>query len=83
MMVVTRLQNGAYILSEVDGTVLHLKFAAFRLIPYQARSQKDLEITEFVDQKDLEGVNEEAEKERIDENNWGQLFLERKGKVWG
>jgi len=69
MMVVTRLQNGAYILSEVDGTVLHLKFAAFRLILYQARSQKDLEITEFVDQKDLEGVNEEAEKERIDENN--------------
>jgi len=69
MVVVTRLQNGAYILSEVDGAVLHLKFVAFHLIPYQARSQKHLEITEFVDQKDLEGVDEEKEKERINKNN--------------
>jgi len=38
MVVVTQLQNGAYILLEVDEAILHLKFAAFRLIPYQAHS---------------------------------------------
>jgi len=38
IVVITRLQNGAYILSEVDGAVSHLKFAAFCLIPYQAHS---------------------------------------------
>jgi len=67
--VVTRLQNGAYILSEVDVAVLHLKFVAFCLILYQAYSQKHPEITEFVDQKDLERVDEEEEKERINKNN--------------
>ena len=34
IVVVTQLQNSTYILSEVDGAILHLKFAAFHLIPY-------------------------------------------------
>jgi len=49
MVVVTQLQNGAYILSEVDGVISYLKFVTFCLIPYQAQSRKYLEITEFVD----------------------------------
>jgi len=33
-VVVKRLQSGAYLLAEVNGTVSHLKFVAFWLIPY-------------------------------------------------
>jgi len=59
MVVVKRLQSSTYLLVEVNGTVSHLKFAAFWLIPYQPCSQKHLEITEFVDSKDLGEVGEE------------------------
>ncbi|KXN93296.1 hypothetical protein AN958_00220, partial [Leucoagaricus sp. SymC.cos] len=58
MIVVKRLRSGAYILAEVNGAVSRLKFAAFRLIPYHPRSRKCLEITEFVDPKDLGGVED-------------------------
>ena len=76
-MVVTRLQNGAYILSEVDGAISHLKFAAFCPISYQACSQKCLEITEFVDWKELKGIEEER---TVDDED---VILERKEEVWG
>jgi len=82
MAVVQRSRNGAYILAEVNGTVSCLKFAAFHLIPYCSHSQKYLEITEFVDQRNLEGVETEEEGEVVEDNR-GQLFLERKGEVWG
>jgi len=59
MVVVKHLQSGAYLLAEVNGAVSRLKFAAFQLIPYQPRSRKRLEITKFVDSKDLGGVGEE------------------------
>jgi len=53
---------------EVNRTVSCLKFAAFCLIPYRPHSQKYLEITEFVDQKDLEGVETEEEGEVVEDN---------------
>jgi len=34
MVVVKCLQSSAYLLAEVNGTVSHLKFVAFQLIPY-------------------------------------------------
>ena len=48
--------------------VSRLKFAAFRLIPYHPRSRKYLEITEFVDQRDLEGIETEEEGEGVEDN---------------
>jgi len=39
MVVVSRNRGGAYILCELDGTLAHSPFAAFRIIPYFARSQ--------------------------------------------
>jgi hypothetical protein len=38
MIVVSRNFGGAYIICELDGTVLHRPIAAFRVIPYFARS---------------------------------------------
>ena len=37
LIVVSRNYGGAYILSELDGSVLHRPIAAFRVIPYLAR----------------------------------------------
>jgi hypothetical protein len=34
LIVVSRNYGGAYILAELDGTVLHRPIAAFRLLPY-------------------------------------------------
>jgi len=68
MAVVWRLRNGAYILAEVNRTVSCLKFVAFHLIPYRPHSQKYLEITKFVDQRDLEGVETEEEGEVVEDN---------------
>ena len=75
MVVVTQLQNSTYILLEVDRAILYLKFAVFHLIPYQARSWKCLEITEFVDWKELKGI----EEERIVDNE--DIILKRKGEM--
>jgi len=68
MAVVWRSRNGAYILAEVNGIVSRLKFAAFRLILYRPHSRKYLKITEFVDQRDLEGVETEKEGEVVEDN---------------
>jgi len=62
--VVWRLRNGAYILVEVNRTVLYLKFAAFCLIPYHPCSRMHLKITEFVDKKD---IDEEKEEETVED----------------
>ena len=57
MVVVHRSTNGSYCLAELDGALSKLKFAAFNLIPYHARSNKWLAITKFIDQKDLTRLN--------------------------
>lgn len=61
MVVIKRTRGGAYRLAEVDGAVSRLKYAAFRLIPYYARSQTKLQVTEFVDREDAEAVEEQDE----------------------
>lgn len=59
MVVAARLQSGAYRLAEVNGALSRLKFAAFRIVPYHARSTKNVEVTEYVDSKDLGGIKDD------------------------
>ena len=51
LVVVSRNKGGAYILAELDGTVLQWPAAAFRIIPYHARKRIELppNIHDFVD----------------------------------
>ena len=53
MLVVHRSEKGSYRLAEIDGTLSKLKFAPFHLIQYHARSNKQLNITKFIDAKDI------------------------------
>lgn len=49
MVVVRRTKGGSYILGELDGSLSKLRFAAFRLLPYQARDVKAIPVTKIFD----------------------------------
>jgi len=53
MVVLQCTCNGAYCLGELDGMISKLRYAAFRLIPYYARSQSFIPVTHVVDGDDL------------------------------
>ena len=42
LVVVSRNRGGAYILAELDGTLAHAPFAAFRVLSYFAREHIDI-----------------------------------------
>ena len=50
MIVVRRTQYGAYILSELNGAISKIHYAAFRIIPYYPRSQTSIPVTSVIDQ---------------------------------
>jgi hypothetical protein len=56
MLVVRRTRNGAYRLAELDGAVSRLRYAAFRLVPYFARSRASIPVTRVLDRDDLAAV---------------------------
>jgi len=61
MIVARRTRNGAYRLAELDGAVSKLRYAAFRLVPYLARSQTSIPVTRVLDRDDLIGIiNDDA-----------------------
>jgi hypothetical protein len=50
LVVVSRNHGGAYILCELDGTLSHSPFAAFRVLPYHAREHIDIpDIEQHID----------------------------------
>jgi len=61
MVVVHRNKGGAYILSEADGAVAKLAYAAFRIVPFQTRFPKKVELEQLLTQDDLEEVRDEAD----------------------
>jgi hypothetical protein len=56
MLVIRRTRNGAYRLAELDGAVSQLRYTAFRLVPYHARSPSYIPVTRVVDRDDLASV---------------------------
>jgi hypothetical protein len=65
MIVVRRTQYGAYILSELDGAVSKIHYAAFCIIPYYPRSQTSIPVTSIIDQT-ME-INEDISPNQINE----------------
>ena len=76
LIIVSRNYGGAYILSELDGTVLHRPVAAFRVIPYFARKSiplpknfididtarlRELEMTDDIDGDDSDTDEEPSD----------------------
>ena len=57
MIVVHCAASGSYCFTEIDGVISRLKFMAFCLVPYLARSKKNILITKFINQKDLRVPN--------------------------
>jgi hypothetical protein len=60
MVVLRRTRNGAYRLAELDGAVSKLRYAAFRIVPYFARSRTSIPVTRIVDREDLTTVAQDA-----------------------
>ena len=56
MVVIRRSRTGSYRLAELDGAVSKLRYAAFRLVPYLARSCASIPVTCLLDRDDLIAV---------------------------
>ena len=69
MVVLRRTRNGSYRLAELDGTVSKLRYAAFRLVPYHARSRTFIPVTRVLDRDDLIAVIEEEAADPADAPN--------------
>jgi hypothetical protein len=72
LIIISRNYGGAYILAELDGTVLHRPIATFRLLPYFARKNIPLP-DELIDidtaclQEMEKSINTDGDKENIHE----------------
>ena len=72
MVVVKRTRNGAYCLAELDGAVSCLRFAAFCLVPYHARSRSVISITHLLNPDNLATLNDALEdSDRAEEDLTG------------
>jgi hypothetical protein len=62
MVVIKRTKGGSYVLGELDGALSKLRFAAFRLLPYQPRNLKAVPVTKFTEivGKDVEGITHDS-----------------------
>ena len=66
MIVIKRSRGGAYILAEMDGTVLREKVAAFRVLPHKARYEP-IELPANI--HDLIDLNSEQLKTLVEDNS--------------
>jgi hypothetical protein len=56
MVVIRQTHGGAYRLAELDGAVSKLRYAAFRLVPYLARSRTFIPVTRILNREDLVSI---------------------------
>jgi len=88
-MVVLRCTcNGAYRLSELDGSISKLCYAAFRLLPYHLRSPSLITVTRLVTSKDLASLERDdtplsgrANDDDEDTLTWEGQILNPRGGV--
>ena len=69
MVVLRRTRNGAYRLAKLDGAVSKLRYAAFRLVPYFARSRTSIPVTRILDRDDLAEVVQDLANDDNDDSD--------------
>ena len=62
MVVLHRTTGGSYLLAELDGAIAHLRYAAFRLLPYYPHMHITIPVTDLTRLNDQELDDFEAEK---------------------
>ena len=69
-MVVRRTRGGAYILCELDGSILATRFAAFRVIPFHARERVEEPVSAIVGVPDteLDRLASQTDKDDLETN---------------
>jgi hypothetical protein len=62
MVVIKRTKGGSYVLGELNGALSKLRFAAFRLLPYQPRNLKAVPVTKFtkIVGEDVESITHDS-----------------------
>ncbi len=69
LVVISHNQHGAYILAELDGTLLAKPVAAFHCIPYHSRAFIDiLDLTQFLDRDPTQTHAMEQSSDTFDED---------------
>jgi hypothetical protein len=63
MVIVWQTSHRAYILAELDGAILKLRFAAFRVILYHARRRMNIDLETFFVFPDADEETEDVEDE--------------------
>jgi hypothetical protein len=63
MVIVWQTTHGAYILTEMDGVVSKLRFAAFHVILYHTRRRANIDLETFFVFPDADEETEDAEDE--------------------
>jgi len=84
MVVIRRTPNGSYRLAELDGAVSKLRYAAFRLVPYHARSRTSIPVTRLIEREDLIKIHldeDTAEEDPEGEAEEGVEEQETQGRV--
>jgi len=63
MVVLQRTTGGSYLLAELDGSILRLRYAAFRLLPYFPRNEIAILVTELTGLVNQKLDDHEAEED--------------------
>ena len=71
LIVISCNKGGAYIICELDGSVLHHPVAAFRLLPYLARKSIELP-NDFID-IDTNRLRQMEDMDLLEEHNYIEL----------
>ena len=79
MVVVRRTQNGSYRLTELDGAVSKLRYAAFRLVPYHARSRSSIPVTRLIEREELIKIH--LDEDQAEESSEGEIDNVEEGRV--
>ena len=79
MVVIHRTPNGSYRLAEPDGAISKLRYAAFRLVPYHARSRSSILVTRLIEREELIKIH--LDEDQAEENAEGEIDNVEEGRV--